>query len=41
MGLKADHWIRKMAKEFKMIEPFCEANVGKGVVMEFQAMVMI
>ncbi|ADC28868.1 dCTP deaminase [Campylobacter jejuni] len=32
MGLKADNWIRKMALEHKMIEPFCEANIGKGVV---------
>ena len=32
MGLKADNWIRKMAQECKMIEPFCEANIGKGVV---------
>ncbi|HEC1275776.1 TPA: dCTP deaminase, partial [Campylobacter jejuni] len=28
MGLKADNWIRKMALERKMIEPFCEANIG-------------
>ena len=32
MGLKADSWIRKMALEHKMIEPFCEANIGKDVV---------
>lgn len=32
MGLKADNWIRKMALEHQMIEPFCEANIGKGVV---------
>ncbi|ENP7075659.1 dCTP deaminase, partial [Campylobacter coli] len=25
MGLKADNWIRKMALEHQMIEPFCEA----------------
>ncbi|EGT1673585.1 dCTP deaminase [Campylobacter coli] len=32
MGLKADNWIRKMALEHQMIEPFCEANIGKDVV---------
>ncbi len=32
MGLKADCWIRKMALEKGMIEPFCEDQVGKGVV---------
>ncbi|EOF7244017.1 dCTP deaminase [Campylobacter jejuni] len=32
MGLKADNWIRKMALEYKMIEPFREANIGKGVI---------
>lgn len=32
MGLKADNWIRKMAIEHDMIKPFCEANIGKGVV---------
>ena len=24
MGLKPDHWIRKMAHEYRMIEPFEE-----------------
>ncbi|WDL75044.1 dCTP deaminase [Helicobacter winghamensis] len=32
MGLKEDTWIRKMATEHAMIEPFCENQVGKGVV---------
>ncbi|NWF66621.1 MAG: dCTP deaminase [Campylobacterales bacterium] len=32
MGLKSDIWIKKMAIEHAMIEPFCEGQVGKGVV---------
>lgn len=32
MGLKPDHWIRKMALEKKMIEPFVENQVRQGVV---------
>lgn len=32
MGLKPDHWIRKMALEHKMIEPFVEGQVRKGVI---------
>ncbi len=32
MGLKSDKWIRKMSLEKGMIEPFCEEQVGKGVV---------
>jgi len=32
MGLKADCWIRKKALEEGMIEPFCEDQVGQGVV---------
>ena len=32
MGLKNDAWIRKMSREFGMIEPFCDENIGKGVV---------
>jgi len=32
MGLKPDHWIRKMAHEFRMIEPFEEKQVRNGVV---------
>ncbi len=32
MGLKNDAWIRQMAKEHKMIEPFVENQVRKGVI---------
>lgn len=32
MGIKADHWIRKMAKEHRMIEPFVESQVRDGVI---------
>jgi len=32
MGLKSDRWIRQKALEEKMIEPFCEEQVGRGVV---------
>jgi len=32
MGLKPDHWIRKMAVEQKMIEPFVENQVRNGVI---------
>ena len=32
MGLKADSWIREQALENGMITPFCEEQVGKGVV---------
>ncbi len=32
MGLKPDHWIRKMAVDFKMIEPFTEGQVSRGVI---------
>jgi dCTP deaminase len=32
MGLKPDHWIRKMAVDYKMIEPFTEGQVSKGVI---------
>jgi dCTP deaminase len=32
MGLKPDHWIRKMAEEHRMIEPFEAGQVRKGVV---------
>ncbi len=32
MGLKSDKWIRKMSLERGMIEPFCEEQIGKGVV---------
>ena len=32
MGLKADTWIREEAVKNGMISPFCEDQVGKGVV---------
>ncbi|MFC1960742.1 dCTP deaminase [Chloroflexota bacterium] len=32
MGLKPDHWIRKMAQEHRMIEPFVEDQVSNGVI---------
>ena len=32
MGLKPDHWIRKMAREQGMIEPFVESQVRQGVL---------
>ena len=32
MGLKEDTWIREMATKHAMIEPFCENQVGQGVV---------
>jgi dCTP deaminase len=32
MGLKPDHWIRKMAKEQRMIEPFVEGQVRAGKI---------
>jgi dCTP deaminase len=32
MGLKADHWIRKMALEHGMIEPFVDHQVREGVI---------
>ncbi|MEJ5241558.1 MAG: dCTP deaminase [Anaerolineales bacterium] len=32
MGLKPDHWIRKMALEHGMIEPFVESQVRQGVI---------
>jgi dCTP deaminase len=32
MGLKPDHWIRKMALEQRMIDPFVENQVRQGVV---------
>lgn len=32
MGLKPDHWIRKMALEHGMIEPFEEKQVRQGVI---------
>ncbi len=32
MGLKPDHWIRKVAVEQRMIEPFVENQVRNGVI---------
>jgi len=32
MGLKPDHWIRKMALEQKMIEPFVDKQIREGVI---------
>lgn len=32
MGLKPDHWIRKMALEHRMIEPFVENQIRQGVI---------
>ena len=32
MGLKADNWIRKMATEHNMIEPFVETQVRQDVI---------
>ena len=32
MPIKADHWIRKMALEHGMIEPFVDGQVREGVI---------
>jgi dCTP deaminase len=32
MGLQPDHWIRKMAREERMIEPFSDHQVRNGVI---------
>ena len=32
MGLKPDHWIKKMSHEQRMIEPFVESQVRQGVI---------
>jgi len=32
MTIQPDHWIRKMAKEHGMIEPFVERQVSQGVI---------
>jgi dCTP deaminase len=32
MGLKPDHWIRKMSEEENMIEPFAKDQVRNGVI---------
>ncbi|BCU82460.1 MULTISPECIES: dCTP deaminase [Polycladomyces] len=35
MTIKSDKWIRKMALEHGMIEPFIDRNVGKGEAVSF------
>ncbi|MXQ53554.1 dCTP deaminase [Shimazuella alba] len=35
MTIKSDRWIRTMAVEQKMIEPFVERNIGKGESVSF------
>lgn len=32
MGLKSDKWIREMSLKHGMISPFCEKQIGRGVV---------
>ena len=32
MGLKPDHWIKKMAESQRMIEPFVDGQVREGVI---------
>jgi dCTP deaminase len=32
MGIKPDHWIRRMALEHRMIEPYVEGSIRSGVV---------
>lgn len=32
MAIKSDKWIKKMALEYKMIEPFIESQITKGVI---------
>jgi dCTP deaminase len=32
MGLKPDHWIRRMARECGMIEPYADSQVRNGVI---------
>src|SRR6185503_19197829 len=32
MSIKADRWIRRMAREHRMIEPFTDQQVRKGVI---------
>lgn len=32
MGLKSDKWIKEKSLKFEMIKPFCEKNIGSGVV---------
>ncbi|MCF6134936.1 dCTP deaminase [Thermoactinomyces vulgaris] len=35
MAIKSDKWIRKMAQQYKMIEPFIDRNVGKGEAVSY------
>ena len=32
MGIKSDRWIKKMAKDYKMIEPFTDKQTTKGAI---------
>lgn len=32
MGLKPDHWIKRMARDHRMIEPFVDNQVRQGVI---------
>ena len=32
MGVKPDHWIAQMARDYKMIEPFHESQVREGKI---------
>jgi len=32
MSIKSDRWIRRMAKDHRMIEPFADAQVRAGVI---------
>jgi dCTP deaminase len=32
MGLKSDNWIKKMAREHNMIEPFTDSQIRQGVI---------
>ena len=32
MGIKSDRWIKKMAKDHKMIEPFTDKQTTKGAI---------
>ncbi len=32
MGLKPDHWIQKMVKEHRMIEPYADRQIREGVI---------
>jgi len=32
MGLKSDNWIRKMSREYNMIDPFADQQIRQGVI---------